>query len=319
MADETRLIDLIEQECCRPVPPSIKALAQELLARYGDAVRAILFYGSCFRNGCDDEGIVDLYLLVDEYRHAYSRPFHAFLNQLLPPNVFYHKILYKEDIIRAKYTVFSFKDFQQGTSKRWFHSYLWGRLAQPMGIVYAADTQDAERICAAMANSVITFISRVLPSMPSRFTCRELWCKGLELTYSTELRAERRNKLVALFDFAPQYYEQLTHIAMNMVPFSVVETSEKKALETAYMASIPARVRLANRVAWNIRRIQGKMLSFLRLVKGMFTFDAGLDYILWKIERHSGIMVQIDPRLRRIPVVGTGILFWRLYRRGAFR
>jgi hypothetical protein len=319
MAGVTGLITLIGQECCRPVPPSIKALAEALLARYGDSVRAILFYGSCFRNGCNNEGIVDLYLLVDEYRHAYRRPFHAFLNQLLPPNVFYLKIPYKEDILRAKYTVFSIKDFQQGTSMRWFHSYLWSRLAQPAGIVYAADTQEMERIFTAMANSVITFITRVLPSMPSRFTCRELWCKGLELTYSTELRAERQNKLVALFDFAPQYYEELTHIVMEMVPFSVAETSEKKAPGTGYMASIPARVRFANRIGWNVRRIQGKMLSFLRLLKGMFTFDAGLDYILWKIERHSGITVQMDPRLRRIPVVGTGILFWRLYRRGAFR
>lgn len=315
----TRLVALIRQESCQPVPPSIKALADELLARYGDAVRAILFYGSCFRKGGNDEGIVDLYLLVDNYSHAYRSPFHAFLNQLLPPNVFYLKIPYKEDIIRAKYTVFSLKDFQQGTSRKWFHSYLWSRLAQQVGIVYAAGPHDTERIYAAMANSVITFITRVLPSMPSRFTCRELWCKGLELTYSSELRAERQNKLIDLFDFAPQYYEQLTHIAMEMVPFSVVEKTGKIAPGTGYMANIPAKARIANRVAWNIRRVQGKMLSFLRLLKGMFTFDAGLDYILWKIERHSGVSVQINPRLRRIPVVGTGILFWRLYRRGAFR
>jgi len=319
MAPITQLISLIRQECCRPIPPSINALAEELLERYGDAVKAILFYGSCFRNGDVDGGIIDLYLLVDKYTHAYRRPFHGFLNVILPPNVFYLEIPYKEEIIRAKYTVFSFKDFEQGASMEWFHSYLWGRLAQPMGIVYTADAQDTERIYAAMANSVITLITRVLPSMPTQFTCRELWRKGLELTYSSELRAERQNKLVALFDFAPQYYEQLTHMVMEMVPFPVAEKSEKKVSETAYMACIPARIRFANRVAWNIRRVQGKILSFLRLLKGMFTFDAGLDYILWKIERHSGITAQIDPRLKRIPVVGAGILFWRLYRRGAFR
>jgi hypothetical protein len=319
MAALPRLIAFIEQECCRSVLPSITALAEALLARYGDAVKAILFYGSCFRKGGDDEGMVDLYLLVDEYHHAYRSPFHAFLNKLLPPNVFYLEMPYKERIMRAKYTVFSFKDFQQGTTRSWFHSYLWGRLAQPMGIVYTSDARTAEGVYAAMANSVITFITRVLPSMPAQFTCRELWRKGLELTYSSELRAERENKLVALFDFAPQYYEQLTNMAMEMVPFSVVEKSEKKASETAYMASIPTRIRFANRIEWNIRRIQGKMLSFLRLLKGMFTFDAGLDYILWKIERHSGVTVKIDPRLRRIPVVGTGVLFWRLYRRGAFK
>jgi hypothetical protein len=169
-----------------------------------------------------------------------------------------------------------------------------------------------------MANSVFTFITRVLPSLPPEFTCRELWCKGLELTYSSELRAEKQNKLFTLFEFAPRYYEKVTPIALEMVSFSIAENSVKKAPES-YMASIPARVRLTNRMAWTIRRIQGKILSFFRLLKGLFTFDGGPDYILWKIERHSGVTVQIDPRLKRIPIVGSGILFWRLYRRGAFR
>jgi hypothetical protein len=319
MAAPTRLITLIRQECAGPVPPSVNALAQELLTRYSDAVRAILFYGSCLRKNDHAGGIIDLYLLVDNYSHAYRRPFHAFLNTLLPPNVFYLEIPYKGDVLRAKYTVFSIKDFQQGTSDRWFHSYLWSRIAQPVGIVYAAGAHETEQIYAAMANSVITFITRVLPSMPPIFTCRELWCKGLELTYSSELRSERQKKLETLFDFAPHYYEKLTPLAMEMIPFSGAEKSVKKDSETAYMTCIPARVRIVNRIAWKIRRIQGKMLSFLRLLKGMFTFDGGLDYILWKIERHSGVTVELNPRLKRIPIVGTGVLFWRLYKRGAFR
>jgi hypothetical protein len=319
MEDLTRLIAVIRQECSGPAHPSIKALADELLKRHGNAVRAILFYGSCFRNGGgNDEGIIDLYLLVDNYCHAYHNPFHAFLNKLLPPNVYYLEMPYKEGLIRAKYTVFSVKDFHQGTSICWFHSYLWSRIAQPLGIVYAAGTRESEQIYAAMANSVFTFITRVLPSLPPEFTCRELWCKGLELTYSSELRAEKQNKLFTLFEFAPRYYEKVTPIALEMVSFSIAENSVKKAPES-YMASIPARVRLTNRMAWTIRRIQGKILSFFRLLKGLFTFDGGPDYILWKIERHSGVTVQIDPRLKRIPIVGSGILFWRLYRRGAFR
>ena len=259
-----------------------------------------------------------MYLLVDNYRHAYSSPFHAFLNKLLPPNVFYLEIPYKEGIIRAKYTVFSFEDFQKATSMSWFHSYLWSRLAQPLGIVYASDGHASEKIYTAMADAVITFITRVLPSMPPRFTCRELWSKGLELTYSAELRAERQDKLVALFNFAPKYYEELTRIAMEMVPFSVKYLKDASGV-LGCLTKIPGQVRILNRIAWKIRQIQGKILSFLRLLKGMFTFHAGLEYILWKIERHSGVTVQVNPRLRRIPIVGTGILFWRLYRRGAFR
>ncbi len=51
----------------------------------------------------------------------------------------------------------------------------------------------------------------------------------------------------------------------------------------------------------------------------MATFEGGVDYILWKIERHSGVTVDIEPRLRRHPLLAMWILAWRLYRRGGFR
>src|SRR5678815_1547440 len=55
-----------------PVPAGAQTLAQALLARHGDAVQAILLYGSCYRRGDDREGIVDLYLLVDDYRSVHG-------------------------------------------------------------------------------------------------------------------------------------------------------------------------------------------------------------------------------------------------------
>jgi hypothetical protein len=57
----------------------------------------------------------------------------------------------------------------------------------------------------------------------------------------------------------------------------------------------------------------------LRLLKALFTFKGGIDYVLWKIERHSGVTIEVAPRLRRIPLIGIAVIFWRLYRRGAFR
>ena len=42
-------------------------------------------------------------------------------------------------------------------------------------------------------------------------------------------------------------------------------------------------------------------------------------YILWKIERHSGVRVEVTPRQRRHPFIFALPLFWRLYRQGAFR
>jgi hypothetical protein len=72
-------------------------------------------------------------------------------------------------------------------------------------------------------------------------------------------------------------------------------------------------------MAWRFRRLVGKLLSILRLAKGVFTFDGGVDYILWKIERHSGVKATATPWQRRHPLLAAPGLAWRLYRRGAFR
>ena len=70
---------------------------------------------------------------------------------------------------------------------------------------------------------------------------------------------------------------------------------------------------------WALRRVQGKTLSVARLVKALFTFDGGLDYIAWKLSRHSGQQVEIPDRVRRRPLIHVWGLFWQLYRRGVFR
>ena len=168
-----------------------------------------------------------------------------------------------------------------------------------------------------MARAVIVFISRVLPCMPPQFTSRELWNRGFSLTYAAELRAERQEKLAGLFDTAPERYEALTRTAMGLAPFSMDATETGQG--TWYRTKIPKLARLSSRIAWRARCCQGKLLSILRLLKGIFTFEGGLDYILWKIERHSGIQVELNPQQKRIPLVGVMVLFWRLYRRGAFR
>jgi len=68
-----------------------------------------------------------------------------------------------------------------------------------------------------------------------------------------------------------------------------------------------------------LRRIQGKALSLLRLAKAVFTFRGGVDYILWKLERHSGVKIEASERVRRHPLIYGWGLAWRLYRQGILR
>lgn len=312
-----QLITLISGQGSQEAPPGAQALAQELLARHGSAVQAVLFYGSCFRKGDDVEGLVDLYLLVDSYRSLSRRWIQVCSYKLLRPTVFYLEVPFEGRLVRAKYAVLSLANFERGTTRRWFHSYLWGRFAQPTGLLYTRSDQVRERLHVTLAQAVLTFIIRVLPLLPPRFDARDLWQRGLACSYRAELRAERPGAVALLFDAAPDYYEQATRASLEVMPFSVKGVGG--TVPTGYHARIPARTRVASRVAWSVRYAQGKVLSLLRLGKGLFTFQGGIDYILWKIERHSGVRVELTPRLRRHPLLTRGILVWRLYRRGAFR
>jgi hypothetical protein len=313
----SNLITLIQQESSREPPDGVRALAAVLLKRYGEVTQAILFYGSCFRTGDDTDGLVDLYVIVDSYCAALPNRLQAMANKLLPPNVFYLELPLQDRVVRTKYAVLSLRDFQRGTSKQWFHSYLWGRFAQPTGLLYARNKQVEKQVYLALAQAVITFITRVIPDAGERFTARDLWHHGFLLSYRAELRSEKPEKLVDLVDAAPEYYERVTRAAMGLVPFKVEVFTEPDG--SLYHAHIPRRVRSRTHLAWNLRRFQGKVLSILRLFKAIFTFSGGVDYIQWKIERHSGVRVEWTPRLKRHPLLAVCLLSWRLYRKGGFR
>jgi hypothetical protein len=317
MENSSKLIPLIRQQAFCKFATELNILRDTLLDHYGDAIQAILFYGSCFRNGNIDDGIVDLYMIVDHYNVTYVNRFHALLNKLLPPNVFYLEADSKNIKVRAKYAVISMSDFQRGVSMSWFHSYLWGRFAQPAGLLYFRDDSAADSVCKAFCQAVITFMKRTLPSIPEKFDTLKLWHQGLLLSYRAELRAERHAKLIRLVEASSEYYDQLTQEAMSMMPYAVDGIPGEDF--TNFHSRISRRKRLANQLAWRARFILGKLLSLLRLSKALFTFKGGIDYVLWKIERHSGIRIEVEPRLRRIPIAGILSIFWRLYRRGAFR
>jgi hypothetical protein len=295
----------------------VHALADHVRGLFEKTAQAILFYGSCLRSGDDREGIVDLYVLVDSYPRTYSRHIWATLNKLLPPNVYYLEIPFEGRKVRAKYAVLSVADFHRGVSPDWFHSYIWGRFAQPTAVVYARTEDVAAKIYQSLARAVRTFVSNVLPQAPAEFSGRDFWYCGLSHSYRAELRAERPDKLVKLCDAAPQYYTEVTAAVLQELSAEGLSVDVKQP--DRYLVSIADSERRHNGKLWRVRFFQGKLLSVLRLLKGWATFAGGTDYILWKIKRHTGVEEKLTPHLRRHPLLAVCVIGWRLYRRGGFR
>jgi hypothetical protein len=298
------------------VPAGARALAEALLARHGGAVQAIVLYGSCYRRG-DDEGLADLYVLVERYRDLHGPGLAALANRLLPPGVYYLALDGGGRVLRAKVAVLSLDALERGTSARAFHPYFWGRFAQPAALLHARTEAVAARVQAALARAADTFVARVVPVLPAEFDARRLWEQGLLLSYAAELRAERPEAVRALHAAAAGHYEAVTPGALTRAALPVTVVAPPPGAR--YRVELSHGRRARARLAWAGRRALGKALSVLRLAKAAFTFRGGPEYVAWKIERHAGVAVTLSSRARRFPLLAAWALAWRLYRRRAFR
>ena len=111
------LAAFLAAELALPAPAGVADVADAVRRRHGDAVAAILFYGSCLRRATS-EGVLDFYVLVDAYRPVHRSPALAALNWLLPPSVFYLEHPVGERMLRVKYAVISTRQFLAATSSR---------------------------------------------------------------------------------------------------------------------------------------------------------------------------------------------------------
>ncbi len=285
-------------------------LLQAIHERHGAGVQAILIYGSYLRGKRDT--LLDFYVLLEDYAAMRSR-WQAALAWLLPPNVYQVRYATASTETRAKYALMTLDRFAHAM-RHDFHSYFWARFAQPSGLLYCRDETVRTRLIAAIADAAGTFVRRVVPCLPARFTSADLVGSGLALTYRCELRSESPQQVSALYGSNAEYYQAMVAaLASASLGFRGTGQTDEYRNETGTWSR-----RLAV-CSWWLRRLQGKLLSVLRLSKAALTFTSGFDYLLWKIGRHSGVRIEPTPLQLKYPLIFGWSVLWRLYRRGAFR
>lgn len=311
MTDAARpLRDLVAEELAIPVDPAVSALAAAIAARHPGAL-GVLFYGSCLRERLLDELMLDFYLIVADYGRAFDRRWLAAANRLIPPNVF----PFEHGGLIAKYAVLSEEDFVRLASPATRSVAVWARFAQPSRLVWWADEAAAGRIIDAVALAAPTLLAAVRPCVADRLKPIELWRQALALTYRAELRAERRGRAVSVAHADRDRYAAFTLPALAAAGIDArIEKGEVRFARAATPAEREAGFR-----DWSQRRWEGKALTLLRLAKASATYAGGIDYLAWKIGRHSGAPVTIRPWQRRWPILGALALLPRLIVRGAVR
>jgi hypothetical protein len=297
------LVRLIADEVASvPSAPAL-TVADAARLRHGRAVLAVLFYGSCLRLPSIEGRIVDLYLLTESYRQVYRNWGMWVLNALLPPNVYYIEATHGGRITRAKYAIVSLDQFERLVSERTFDSYFWARFAQPTVVLWARDERVKTRITNALAGAITTMVRETLPLLPIGAAPEHLWPRAFAETYRTELRAESPEQSLRLYHAFADRYDRVTEVVLRQQPAAARDAQTQR--------------RAASR--WQRRRVLGKFLSVLRLIKAGLTFEDGAAYLAWKIRRHSGVEIELTPWQRRHPILASSVLAWRLYRAGGFR
>lgn len=294
----TELATLVAAELAQPVDPRVSEFAAVLAARYPDAAEAVLFYGSCLWSRQIDGLMLDFYLIVDDYGRTYPARWLQIANRLLPPNVFY----IEHAGMRAKYAVLSRADFTRLCSARTFNVSVWARFAQPSALVWASNDAARSAAVTAITGAAPALLAAARPVLGRTISLRSLWTDAFAATYGAELRAEKATRGMALFDTAPDRYRAFTAPALAGANLAATIDGDMVGFTEPPQGS----------GHWWLRRTQGKFLSVARLVKAAFTFDGGIDYLAWKIERHSGVPVPISEWQRRHPLLASVSLVPRL-------
>lgn len=285
------LLALLAGEAATAAPPEVLALADAARAEVGGSALAVLFYGSALREGSVAGKLVDLYVVTDGYDRLGAAWPLRLLVRLVPPNVYYLEAAWDGETVRAKYAVVALDHLRRLVGRGTDNPYFWARFAQPTAVAWARDEAVRTALVGIFAQASDTLLAAAGPAP----TPRDRWIGAFSRTYRTELRAEPPSRSAAIYDAAPDRYDRIAAALADRPPLPGGEA------------------------AWVRRRVLGKLLSVLRLVKAAFTFTGGPDYLAWKIERHSGVRVELTPWQRRHPILSAPGMFWRLYRRGAFR
>ena len=236
---------------------------------------AILAYGSCLRGVAAADTLMDFYVLTENFSGVSPNIISRVACCLVPPNVYYAETDLDGQRLRAKYALLPLRLFAKWMRRDTNNPYFWARFAQPAALVYARDDKTKDSVVASISDALRTSFANA-KSLTADTDALAIWTAGFNATYQSEFRSEKTGRAASIVSAAPDYYrEAARHLA----------------------AETPVHANQA------LRRMTGKGWSVLRLIKAAFTFQGGADYIVWKIERHSGEKIILTDWQRRHPII----------------
>jgi hypothetical protein len=287
-------------------------LARYLARAFGPSALALLHYGShATRSDARPESAHDFFVIVGDYRSAYTSlaatagthypPGRAArLNRILAPNVLAIADRSVNPPLLAKIAVLSLADFQRECSAHAPDHFVLGRLFQPAALVWARDEASRAVVVQSVLQARAASFVWGRPHLPPRFDV-ETYCRTLLSTsFAAEIRPEHMDRVTALLDaqrptILPMYAALLAWLAQEGGG-GVLERKGGSFADTQR----PGRW---GRFRSSLYFRRSKLRATLRWVKYIALYDDWLGYVVQKVERRSGVSIELSPRERRWPLI----------------
>ena len=278
----------------RPIDPAVAAFAAALGEEAGAA--AVLFYGSNLRTGSLD-GVLDFYVLVPGPRE-----------RGIWPRVSYRERRDDGATLRAKVATMTLATFAAAARGETLDTTIWARFVQPSALAWSHDEAARGQVGEALRAAAATAARLAGAVGPERGREDDFWRALFRATYRAEFRVEPAGREDAILSANRAHFDGLLPLALveAKVPFG----QDGRTLEPR----LDAAARHAVLRWWNRRRRLGKALNLTRLAKAMTTFEGGMRYAAWKVERHTGLPVKVTPLREKYPLIAAPEVLWLLWK-----
>jgi hypothetical protein len=262
----------------------------------------VLFYGSNLRTG-SLEGVLDFYVLL---------PGTAEEEAAIWPTVSYHERPHGDIVLRAKVATMRLATFARAAGGDLTDTTIWARFVQPSALVWTADENAHHAVVDAIAAACTTAARLAAALGPENGTADDYWRALFRATYEAEFRVEKSGRENDILSVNAAHFAGLLPLALEAGGIPPRQDGERLSPD------LPHWQRGVILKWWARRRRMGKPLNLLRLVKASTTFEGATRYAAWKIERHTGMPVEVTPFRERHPLLAApGVLYdlWRHRRR----
>jgi hypothetical protein len=278
----------------RTVRDEVAAYAKRLGEEAG--ALAVLFYGSNLRTG-SLEGVLDFYILLPGPQR-----------ERIWPRVSYREWDHAGERLRAKIATMSLRQFANAAKGLSRDTTIWARFVQPSALVWRANEEARAEVTQALCAAAVTAGRLAAAVGPARGTEDDYWRALFRATYKAEFRVEKPGRENSILEVNAEHFDGLLPIAWNAGGMRF------KRMNGLFEPQPNSAERRGVLKWWSRRARLGKPLNLLRLAKATTTFDGAADYAAWKLQRHTGIALEVTPFRARHPLLaapGALVELWR--------